>query len=222
MRSLRPRILNHRKLKTTRSLKRSQPRWLLATTVGPGLSTTPKSTKPYGESGPSKSSRLLIAPEKPDARPRGDARGRDGGVRQELAAGVERRDFATAAHGRPLSHGITEALLYGISADVLVALLNIGLRSWVRSLCPAIITAMLRRTDTGWSRGIFHMRAGRSWGSTLKCTDGSCCRWLSGRASVGFLACLRWLFSLRRRQKTACPPSGRLVGSRSIFYRRRR
>jgi hypothetical protein len=39
------------------------------------------------------------------------------------AAGVERLDFATAAHGPALSHGCTEALLYGISTDVLVELI---------------------------------------------------------------------------------------------------
>src|SRR5262249_34843071 len=53
----------------------------------------------------------------------------------------------------------TEALLYGISADVLVELINIGLRSWDRSWGRAIIDVMVRRTETGCEpRGIFHER----------------------------------------------------------------
>jgi hypothetical protein len=50
--------------------------------------------------------------------------------------------------GSPM--GCTEALLYGISADVLVELINIGVRSWDRSWGRAIIDAMVRRTDTGY------------------------------------------------------------------------
>src|SRR4051794_36385328 len=48
--------------------------------------------------------------------------------------------------------GCTEALLYGISADVLVEPINIGFRSWDRSRCRAIVDAMVRRTDAGRDR----------------------------------------------------------------------
>jgi hypothetical protein len=58
------------------------------------------------------------------------------------------RDRRAWSPGSPM--GCTGALLYGISADVLVELINIGLRSWDRSWGRAIIDVMVRRTDTGY------------------------------------------------------------------------
>jgi hypothetical protein len=72
--------------------------------------------------------------------------------------------------------GCTEALLYGISADVLVELINIGLRSWDRSWGRAIIDVMVRRTDTGCEPRYLPLAREEDHGAhPFKGTDGNCC-----------------------------------------------
>jgi hypothetical protein len=112
---------------------------------------------------------------------------RDGGVRQELAAGVERRDFAPRmVAGSPT--GCTEALLYGISADVLVELINIDLRSWDRSWDRTIIDVMVRRTHADCELRYLPQATEEDRGTHPFAR--------TGLAAAGFLAALALAFSL--------------------------